>query len=280
MTYPTVLLHVDAHPRMDERIDHAARLARRFESHLVGVAAADRSLFGMSVATGFAGTQRLGEAVEACHAAALLRARHFRERAETLNLKSFEAVVDDRDDVEALVRRSHCSDLLLVAQPDPAWPEAARAREQLDQVLLHGVAPTLVVPHGGALPAADTRLLLAWDGSAGAARAAVGALPLLRRASKVHLVRCDTPVDIERGVEPAELELAREWLARHGVRAQTWLEPTGLDVGAALLARAAALDVDLLVMGAWGHSRLAERVLGGVTRTILASATVPVLMSH
>ena len=280
MTYATVLLHLDAHPRMDERTDYAARFARRFESHLVGVAAADRSLFGLSVATGFAGTDKLSEAVEDCRAAALLRARHFRERIEALELKSFETVVDDSDEIDTLLRRSTCSDLLIVAQPDPAWPDSGRARSQFEQVVLHGVAPTLVLPHAGDFSAAGDRVMIAWDGSSGAAHAVVGALPLLQRARKVHLVRCDTAVDIDRGEEPSELDSPREWLGRHGVRIDAHLQATGTDVGDALLSRASEFAANMLVMGAWGHSRLAERLLGGVTRTILSRMSVPVLMAH
>ena len=280
MTYATVLLHLDAHPGMNERIDYAARLARRFESHLIGLAAADRSLFELGVSTGFAGTDRLAEAADGCRAAALLRTGYFRERMATLPVSSCESIVDDGDELDALVRRSACSDLVVVGQIDSAWPDAPRARPLLEEIVLHGVAPTLVVPYAGDFRATPEHVLIAWDGSPGAARATVGALPLLQRASRVHLIRCDTPVDLDRGDDPSELDLPREWLGRHGVRVETWLEPVEIDVGDALLSRASDLGADLLVMGAWGHPRWAERMLGGVTRTVLTSMTVPVLMAH
>ena len=280
MTYATVLLHLDAHPRMHERIDDAARLARRFGSHLVGVAAADLSLFGLSVSTGFSGTDSLAAAVESSHQATILRARHFSERVAGLELNSFEAVVDERDDLEALVRRSACADLLIAGQPDPAWPYGARARDLLEQLVQHSVAPTLLMPYAGEFPKIGSHVLIAWDGSRGAARAVVGAMPMLQRASKVSLVRCDTAVEVDRKEETPELELPREWLGRHGVRIDARLEATPIDVGNALLSRACDLGTDLLVMGAWGQPRWAERMLGGVTRTILSSMTLPVLMSH
>lgn len=280
MTYATVLLHLDAHPRMNERIDYATRLARRFESHLVGVAAATHSLFGMSVSTGFAGTDSLAAAMESAHVAEIQRSRRFLERVRTSAFKSFETVVEDREDLDALTRRSACADLLIVGQPDPGWPNGARARNLLDQVVQHSVAPVLVIPHAGEFPQVGSHILIAWDGSRGAARAVVGALPLLQRADKVDLIRCASPAELDRDASDSELDLPREWLGRHGLRIDARLEATTVGVGDTLLSRAADRGADMLVMGAWGQPRWAERMLGGVTRTILSSMTLPVLMSH
>jgi len=281
MSYATVAFHLDAHPGLDDRIDQAARLARRFESHLVGISAADHSLFGPSVATGFAGTPRLAHAVEESRAAAHARAGHFQERLTVLARPiSFEAVVDEEDDVTALIHRGTCSDLLVLGQPDPAWPSHARCRDQVEQVVLQSVAPTLLVPHAGRRSLAADNVMIAWDGSHGAARAVVGAMPLLRQARRVHLVRCATGAEIDRGIEASAFDLPREWLGRHGVRMEVMLERSDDDVGAALLACAGSLGADLIVMGAWGVPRWAERLMGGTTRSMLASANVPILASH
>jgi nucleotide-binding universal stress UspA family protein len=281
MSYATVALHLDAHPGLEDRIDQAARLARRFESHLVGLSAADHGLFGLSVATGFAGTPRLAQAVEESRAAAHARARRFQERVAALaDPASSEAVVDEEDDVTALIHRGTCCDLLVLGQPDPAWPHHARCRDQVEQVVLQSVAPTLLLPHAGSRLTIGDDVMIAWDGSHGAARAVVGALPLLQRARRVHLVRCETEVDGDRGVERSGFDLPREWLGRHGVRIDALLERSGNDVCTALLARAAGVGVDLVVMGAWGMPRWAERLVGGTTQKMLTSMNVPVLMSH
>jgi hypothetical protein len=264
MSYATVLLHLDAHPGLNDRIDQAARLARRFECHLVGLAAADHGLSGLGVETGFAGTPRLAHAVEQSRAAASSRACQFQERLNAVSTPvSFEAVVDDGEEVTALVRRSTCCDLLVVGQPDPAWSEFARCRDQLERIVLQSVAPTLVLPCRGQHSLAADNMMIAWDGSHGAARAVVGALPLLRRARRVHLVRCETGVEIE-----------------HGVRLEAMLERSGGDVVTSLLTRAGRLGADLIVMGAWGMPRWAERLVGGATRSMLASTNVPILTSH
>ena len=96
----------------------------------------------------------------------------------------------------------------------------------------------------------------------------------------MHLGRCETAVEVDRGVEAGAFVLPREWLGRHGVRIDANLEHSGNDVGRALLAHAVGLGADLLVMGAWGVPRWAERLLGGTTRTLLASTSLPLLMSH
>lgn len=281
MSYATVVLHLDAHIGLDDRIDQAARLAHKFDSHLVGLAAADHGLFGLSVSTGFAGTCRLGEAMEESRAAIRGRAAHFRQRMETLSSNvSFEPVVDEDDDVTALVHRSICCDLLVLAQPDPVWTDYERCRDQVEQVALQSVVPTLVLPYAGRQSLSVDKIMIAWDGSQEVARAVTGAMPLLQRASRVYLVRCETSVEVDRGVDASGFDLPREWLGRHGVRVDVLLERSGQDVCTPLLSRAAALGADLIVMGAWGLPRWAERLVGGTTRAMLSRMDVPVLMAH
>jgi len=105
------------------------------------------------------------------------------------------------------------------------------------------------------------------------------ALPLLERSSLVEVVAFDPGRGGEHGELPgADIGL---YLARHGVKVTAARQlGTGLDVGSQILSRAADMDADLIVMGAYGHSRTRELVLGGATRTLLESMTVPVLMSH
>ena len=265
---------------MAERTDFAVRLARRFESHVIGVAAADEGLVGADFSSGFKGSDSLAAAIDSSHRAAILRTRSFRERADALALKSTHEIIDHQRDLESLVRRSACADLVIAAQPDAAWPDGARARSLLERLVQHCIALTLVVPYAGDFPRAGSHVLIAWDGSRGSARAVVGAMPFLQRADNVSLIQCDTPVAVDRREGASDLEMPREWLGRHGVRLSAWLEATPIEVGDTLLSRACDLGADLLVMGAWGQPRWAERMLGGVTRTILSSMTLPVLMSH
>jgi len=121
-------------------------------------------------------------------------------------------------------------------------------------------------------------VLVAWNGSREATRAVHDALPLLRRAEKVTVLSIDPDEDAEPRLPGADVSLH---LARHGVTAQAaTIAGTDVAVGDLLLSYAADHDIDLIVMGAYGHTRLREVVLGGATRTLLRHMTVPVLMSH
>ena len=105
-------------------------------------------------------------------------------------------------------------------------------------------------------------------------------MPLLRRADRVTVVTYDKhPVSDDAGLSN-DLASLCGWLERHGVQAQVSAETTEIDIANALLSRASDLGADLIVMGAYGHSRWSERILGGATRGVLATMTVPVLMSH
>ena len=110
-------------------------------------------------------------------------------------------------------------------------------------------------------------------------RAVHDALPLLRRALKVHLVCLERSSDVQH-LSRRQLDDAGHWLVRHGVPVVQHHELIRGDVGAALLARIGELGADLVVMGGYGHSRVSEFLLGGVTRRLLAQMPVPVLLSH
>jgi nucleotide-binding universal stress UspA family protein len=118
-------------------------------------------------------------------------------------------------------------------------------------------------------------LAIAWDGTLGAARAAGAALPLLSRAETVTILTADM---VKAGTKPSALA---DYLAEHGISARTWaFLPEEGALGERLLGEAVAAGADMLVMGAYGHSRLREMVLGGVTQSVTAKATIPVFMAH
>jgi nucleotide-binding universal stress UspA family protein len=125
--------------------------------------------------------------------------------------------------------------------------------------------------------------MLAWNASHQATRAASDALPLLRNAGRVTVLVVDGSVrGIPQGAHGQEpgADVAA-WLARHDVKVEVARDTSGsVDVGNVILSRAADLNVDLIAMGIYGHSRLRELVLGGVSRTILQHMTVPVLIAH
>jgi nucleotide-binding universal stress UspA family protein len=143
------------------------------------------------------------------------------------------------------------------------------------------------LPTGGPCATVGRRILLAWDGGRAAARAAQQALPLLKDAAQVRIAVC-RPAAEPHAADDALAADPRPWLARHGVPATLDIHAVGTPwrlsrshaVGEQLLALAREGGADLLVMGGYGHAPLRELLLGGVSRTVLATMQLPVLMAH
>jgi nucleotide-binding universal stress UspA family protein len=122
--------------------------------------------------------------------------------------------------------------------------------------------------------------VLCWNGRREAARAATAALPLLERAQAVTVLTIDPEKTDAQGTAEPGADIA-VWLARHGVKAELKSDTAAdTDVGSVILSRAADYDADLIVMGLYGRSRMRELILGGASRTLLKSMTVPVLVAH
>jgi nucleotide-binding universal stress UspA family protein len=137
-----------------------------------------------------------------------------------------------------------------------------------------------VLPFKGETKLSLAEVVLGWEGGREAARAAFDAMPLLKAAKKVRIVRADPQKDpgLRGSVPGADLG---ETLARHGVKAETVGYPTeGQDAGQALMRCASDTGAGLIVMGAYGHSRLTEFIFGGATRYVLQRHDRPVMMSH
>ncbi len=182
---------------------------------------------------------------------------------------SFAVVSGREEDIVAQLAR--LADLTVV--PHPEAGEDLSSSDALHAVLFDSGRPVLIAPM--IAPAKiGTRVCLGWNGTAESAAAMMAALPWLRRAEAVRILSADEYQ--RRGPTAAPLA---EYLALHGVRADlATFKPVERDVGAGLLAGAAAFGADLLAMGAYSHSRLRQLILGGVTRHVLENARLPVLM--
>ncbi|MGV3653477.1 MAG: universal stress protein, partial [Noviherbaspirillum sp.] len=155
-----------------------------------------------------------------------------------------------------------------------------------EYVVMSSGTPALLVPYAMTSPPEAGTILVAWNASAEAMRAVRGALPLLARAEMVHVAVYNAAARREAHGEQPGADLAL-YLARHGIAVQVQERDTDIKCQAsdaeimdALLSLTADLDGEMLVMGCYGHSRFREILLGGATRAILQSMTVPVLMAH
>jgi len=279
MSYRTILVHLDDSARCAARIDLAADIAAHQGGHLIGFAPTGWVEMPAGIGHAVGGTNYVQLSFE-----------HLLQRAQRVSASftgrlaaqhaglSYESRVHEGDPVGGIIRMARVSDLVVVGQTEDE--AAASVPPDFPQrVVLGAGVPVLVVPYAGRFDTVGRRVLVAWDGSREAARALGASLPLLARASHVHAAVFDRKGRPE-GVHGWQLEYLRQWFARHGVDASVARETTEIGIGEAVLSRAADVSADLLVLGAYGHSRVAEFVLGGVTRTILSGMTVPVLMAH
>lgn len=275
MPYKTILVHADATEQAARRIGFAAQLALTHDAHLAGVAVTGVSRYLYQQGGADLARTLLAPYMDGLFATAERALDAFERLARDAGVRSFERRLLDDEAGAALVLSARYADLVVLSQHDPAAPGAPVGGDLAAWVLLACARPLLVVPYTQQEVGTGRRVLVAWNGSPQAVHALSAALPVLRRADTVTVASFDTPV------EPAADDAGLgPYLARHGVNAEIVHASTGFDVGDAMLSMAADRSADMLVMGGYGHARLHELLLGGATRTVLQSMTVPVLLAH
>ena len=279
MAYKDLLVHVDDSKGCAARVEAAVELAIAHDAHLTGV-----SLLTDPAPSSFVQGYLPQDVVD-------MLQRQARERADAAlgsfaevakrNQISFETRIDRvlyTAMAEALVTNARYADLVILGQTGP--DDADVPRYLPEEVTLASGRPSLVIPYIGPGATLGQRVSVAWDASREAARAVNDALPILQRAQAVGVVTVNPREGpFGHGEQPgADIALH---LARHGIKVEVQrVESRDVDVANTILSHIADRSSDLLVMGAYGHSRLRELVLGGVTRTILHDMTVPVFMAH
>lgn len=287
MSYKTILVHVDETARSAKRIEIAAQIAAREDAHLIGVAMTGISRFIYQNARFEDCDPNLSLHLDFLRERAHKALQAFEPTVRALGVNSVEQLVVDDEAGAGLCLHARYCDLVVIGQTDLDETSPAVMPDFPQEVLLHAERPVLVVPYTGEVGSQYKRILVSWNGGKEAMRAITNALPLLKQAELVQVAVFD-PDDKPglHGEQPgADIAL---YLSRHGVKVEASVHYTDedrvekrkLDVGNALLSLANDFGSDLLVMGAYGHSRWRETFLGGVTKTILQSMTLPVLMSH
>lgn len=277
MALKDILVHVDSSKACAGRLKAVVGLASSHGAHLTG-------LYVLPTYTlpGFVEAD-IGTELRAAQE----KAR--RGRADEAE-RAFKGVTDPADIVsewrciegpvgDTLVQHGRYADLVVVGQVQEDDPYSVDGAV-LNDVVMHTGRPVLCIPYIGAQATIGKNVLVAWNASREAVRAVNDALPLLEQAEKVHVMAVNPSGGAggEGDIPCADICLH---LARHGVPAEAHtVRARDIDVGDMMLSRASDEDVDLIVMGAWGHSRFREVVLGGATRALLEHMTVPVLMSH
>ena len=275
--YKTILVHYDAGRTASTRLDIALEIGAKFDAHvacLYALSATPIPSYPYEAAKIVREVQeRVGTEMRDT------ARRSFDECLRRSGYAKAEWRITSRDALDAVALHARYADLVVIGQKNEEWPSGVSKTFERS-VLLAAGRPVLVVPYAFERKPLGRQVLVAWNSSREAAQAVSGALPLLKQAGHVHVIAFNPDeAGVAHGQEPgADVGL---FLTRHGVKVTVSRhDAQDVDVGNQLLSRAFDVSADLIVMGAWGHSRLQELVLGGVTRTILDSMTVPVLMAH
>jgi len=276
MPYKTILVHLNDRRRVEKLLKPAVFLARRYNSHLIGVhvypgvpsppipSPAGKYVAGKILAFEKAESDAIAEVF-----ATMTASQPF--------VSEWRAILSPLFEIPAVVMdHARCADLIVAGQADPSW-DFSSTMDFPERLALESGRPVLVVPNVGHDRELGRNVLIAWKPTRQAARAAFDALPLLTDAERVQILEvkpsADTPLIPDTSIAAA--------LGRHGIKPilRSTVEPDSR-VGDEILLRLAEEGADLLVMGAYGHSRVREYVLGGATRHVARHMTVPTLWSH
>jgi nucleotide-binding universal stress UspA family protein len=257
--------------------DYAVSIASAFEAHLTGVAFVYDPIVPVS-ATGYIPAEIIErqQADNEGFAKTALDRFGAATKREGLSAEPLTIATSLAGAGEHFNRIARRFDLAVLGQAEPNT-------SSIDDIiaettLFESGRPMIVVPYIQKGPAKLDRIMVCWDGSRQAARAIGDAIPLLTKAGKVEIVSIASEPGKQDKIDGVDMG---QHLARHGLKIDVERIPAGdVDVADALLSHAADSGADFMVMGGYGHSRLREFVLGGVTRSILQSMTVPVLMAH
>jgi nucleotide-binding universal stress UspA family protein len=276
MTYKTILVHLNDSRRVERVLEPAAQLAARFDSHLIGfhaysaVPASPIPMASSALGSIVAAERRNSEVI----ADTFKRITSGKPYVAEWQLQKVPHV----DLADVVMERGRVADLIVAGQTDPEW-DLSPLMDFPERLALESGRPVLVIPYAGRYATVGRRVVIAWKRSRETARAVFDALPLLREAEAVHIL------EIKDHAEDANT-LARDTaiaaaLGRHGIKPEVRTSTASdISVGDEILSRASDLDADLLVMGAYGHSRFRELVFGGATRHIARHMTLPTLLSH
>jgi nucleotide-binding universal stress UspA family protein len=276
MSITEVVVHVPVHGPWPAHVGYAARLAARYGAHLCGV-------FVLPALESFLlpeNPQLLATLVEyrkESLARAWAASEHFAAFALALGAGRCEWRVEEGELAERLAHAAAAADLLVLGASPRARSDAS---EPMDRVVVSCRAPCLLIPEIAATATPSfADVVIGWNGSIEAWRSLRAALPFLVVAERVLLL--DGCRDVGEPTPGRSGPDVRGWLLRHGVQAERrQVACDDVDAGLLLLDVARSVSADLLVMGAYGHARVREWLLGGATRHVLRHAPLPILMQH
>jgi nucleotide-binding universal stress UspA family protein len=280
MSYRTILAILDTADNTGAVADFAFAIAAGNDAHVIGLHAETISAVPLVAPMEIPDPVAVQALQDMAHAETVEVERIFRQRAAAAGA-SFEwrsFATSTGYGSGPLIESARSADLLIASQADPARPSDSHV--DVDSFLFESGRPVLIIPYIMRQPKAIKRVLVAWNGSKEAARATFDAMPILKAADEVEIFSVDPLDNATQSGEMAGAEIAVT-LARHGVKATlATAESTDKSASAVIENRLSDSSIDLLVMGAYTHSRLWQMIFGGTTKTLLQSMTALTLLSR
>jgi nucleotide-binding universal stress UspA family protein len=275
MKYQSLMVYLDLGQSNESALRIACDLADRFKSRVIGATAGFPHIPTCLGNTGAldvreADCQRLNQAIA-------LHEGHFRTTFESLDIP-YEWRSDAASPADFLATEARAADLLIVGRREKRIGFIPNQSLDIGDVIMRAGRPMLVVPPRKTFLALN-RILIAWKDTAEARRAVAAALPLLKSAQDVMIVEI-TSDERENEVAARRVIDVAKWLQRHNVPASASAEPCADDVGGYLDAIAVENGADIIVAGAYGHTRVREWAFGGVTRHLLQQGSTCALLMH
>jgi nucleotide-binding universal stress UspA family protein len=277
--YKTIVVHLGSTPAMSSALGTAIALANNMDAHLIGTAGTGVAELSYLMAAGAPMAMVPAANLDRMRADAEQRLADFQDHCREHGVTSFESRLFDTSPADALLLQSRYCDLLVAGQ-DELLDDGLLNPAQLPGTLVAQAArPLLVVPRAAPAHAAFGKIMVAWNGSPGISRVLAFAMPLISRAEKIVVAVCNPGLErIDAGGEPGA-DLAT-YLARHHRNVEVVVRDTNEDTESALAGLAAETGADLMLAGAFGHTRLHEWVLGSTTRGLMERTRIPLLMAH
>ncbi len=279
MKYKNILIHLDHSSGCRNRLEAAFGLARKFDAQVTGLFVVPNYIVPSYVEAQIS-VDLITDVTEKAMARASETLAGYRKLAKDTGVDMQGHVIEGQL-IPILREHSKYADLLVLGQDHPE--DADNASYGLaDALLFEGACACLVVPHSGKLATPGKRVLLTWNASRESAHALREAMPLLSEAETIVVLSSepdDGDNDLARG-HPHARELDR-FLRSHGIEAvSSGISDPDRSATDAIIGQAVEMNADLIVMGAYGHARLREIILGGVTHDLLKQSQLPLLMAH
>jgi len=277
--FKNILLHLDHSSGCQNRLETAFALAKNNDALITGLFVVPDYVVPSYVEAQIS-VDLITDVTEKALARAGETLSGYQRLAEEAGVRMDAHVVEGQV-IPILREHTKYSDLLMLGQDQPDDPDNA-SYGLADALLFEGACACMVVPHSGKITLPGKRVLLTWNASRESAHALREAMPLLKSAETVVVLSSEpdeSDAEIARGHPHAD-ELAR-FLESHGVESvSSGISDMEISASDAILGQAAEMNADLIVMGAYGHARLREIILGGVTRDLLKLSPVPLFLAH